>query len=97
MNDVPATGNRWLLQDVLRDQWKFTGFVVSDANSVKSLEKHGYAKNVEEAGLGAFKAGVNMEMAIGFTAFSKSLPAAVQRSEITGQQINDAVRVPSSK
>ncbi|MGC0771634.1 MAG: beta-glucosidase BglX [Candidatus Acidiferrum sp.] len=92
LNDVPATGNRWLLQDVLRDQWKFTGFVVSDANSVKSLEKHGFAKNVEEAGLGAFKAGVNMEMAIGFTAFSKSLPAAVQRGEITGEQINDAVR-----
>jgi beta-glucosidase len=92
LNDVPATGNRWLLHDVLRDQWKFNGFVVSDANSVKSLEKHGFAKDVEEAGIDAFKAGVNMEMAIGFTAFSKSLPAAVQRREITGQQIDDAVR-----
>ncbi|HXJ05642.1 MAG TPA: beta-glucosidase BglX [Candidatus Acidoferrum sp.] len=92
LNDVPATGNRWLLHDVLRDQWKFTGFVVSDANSVKSLEKHGFAKDVDEAGLAAFNAGVNMEMAIGFTAFSKSLPAAVQRGEITGQQIDDAVR-----
>ena len=59
---------------------------------MKSLEKHGFAKDVDEAGLAAFNAGVNMEMAIGFTAFSKSLPAAVQRGEITGQQIDDAVR-----
>jgi beta-glucosidase len=92
LNDVPATGNRWLLQDVLRDQWKFAGFVVSDANSVKSLEKHGFAKDVQEAGLRAFNAGVNMEMAIGFTAFSRSLPAAAQRGEISEQQIDDAVR-----
>ncbi|MGH9678238.1 MAG: glycoside hydrolase family 3 N-terminal domain-containing protein, partial [Candidatus Acidiferrum sp.] len=65
LNDVTATGNRWLLHDVLRDQWKFTGCVVSNANSVKSLERHGFAKDVYEAGLDAFKAGVNMEMAIG--------------------------------
>jgi len=92
LNDVPATGNRWLLQDVLRDQWKFAGFVVSDANSVKSLAKHGFAKDVEEAGLRAFNAGLNMEMAIGFTAFSRSLPAAAQRGEISEKQIDDAVR-----
>jgi len=92
LNDVPATGNRWLLHDVLRDQWKFTGFVVSDANSVKSLETHGFAKDVYEAGLDAFKAGVNMEMALGFTAYSKSLPTAVERGEITEQQIDEAVR-----
>lgn len=92
LNDVPATGNRWLLHDVLRDDWKFTGFVVSDANSVKSLQNHGYAKDVNEAALYAFNAGVNMEMAIGFTAFSKSLAAAVGKNQITAQQIEDAAR-----
>ncbi|MGB9464626.1 MAG: beta-glucosidase BglX [Candidatus Acidiferrum sp.] len=92
LNDVPATGNRWLLHDVLRDDWKFSGFVVSDANSVKSLQNHGYAKDVYEAGLDAFNAGVNMEMAIGFTAFSKSLATAVERGQITPQQIEDAAR-----
>jgi beta-glucosidase len=92
LNDVPTTGNRWLLHDVLRDDWKFTGFVVSDANSVKSLETHGYAKDVNEAGLDAFNAGVDMEMAIGFTAFSKSLPSAFEKKEITAQQIEDAAR-----
>ena len=92
LNDVPVTGNRWLLHDLLRDQWKFSGFAVSDLNSVKSLERHGYAKDVEQAGLFGFNAGVNMEMAIGFTAFSRSLPGALQRGEITAQQIDDAVR-----
>jgi beta-glucosidase len=92
LNDVPATGNRWLLHDVLRDDWKFTGFVVSDANSVKSLQNHGYAKDVYEAGLYAFNAGVNMEMALEFTAYSKSLATAVERGQITAQQIEDAAR-----
>jgi beta-glucosidase len=92
LNDVPATGNRWLLHDVLRDDWKFTGFVVSDANSVKSLQNHGYAKDVYESALYAFNAGVNMEMALGFTAYSKSLAIAVERGQITAQQVEDAAR-----
>ena len=68
LNDVPATGNRWLQTTVLRDQWKFQGFVVSDANAVKSLENHGFAKDPADAALRAFNAGVNMEMAIDSTA-----------------------------
>ena len=92
LNDVPATGNRWLLHDVLRDQWNFTGFVVSDANAVKSLEKHGYARDLSAAALAAFNAGVNMEMAIDFTAYSRSLSAAVQSGQITVQQIEAADR-----
>jgi beta-glucosidase len=92
LNDVPATGNRWLLHDVLREDWKFTGFVVSDANSVKSLQNHGYAKDVYESALYAFNAGVNMEMALGFTAYSKSLAIAVERGQITAQQVEDAAR-----
>ena len=92
LNDVPATGNRWLLHDVLREDWKFTGFVVSDANSVKSLQNHGYAKDVYESALYAFNAGVNMEMALDFTAYSKSLATAVEKNQITVQQIEEAAR-----
>jgi beta-glucosidase len=92
LNDVPTTGNRWLLHDVLREDWKFTGFVVSDANSVKSLQNHGYAKDVYESALYAFNAGVNMEMAINFTAYSKGLAAAVEKGHITAQQIEEAAR-----
>ena len=45
LNDVPATGNRWLLRDVLRRDWKFNGFVVSDANAVSDLKTHGFARD----------------------------------------------------
>jgi beta-glucosidase len=62
LNDVPATGNRWLLHDVLRTNWGFKGFVVSDASAVYSLTVHGYARDPKDAALKALNAGVNMEM-----------------------------------
>ena len=63
LNDVPATGNRWLLTDVLRKQWGFRGFVVSDAWAVGALQTHGYAKDPEDAAYKAVTAGLNMDMA----------------------------------
>ena len=92
LNDVPATGNRWLLHDVLRERWGFRGFVVSDANSVKSLRTHGYAKDLYDAAVLGIKSGVDMEMAIGETAFSANLLTAVQKGDLTAQQIEDAAR-----
>ena len=92
LNDVPASGNRWLLQDVLREQWHFNGFVVSDANAVKNLQTHHYAKDPSDAALLAFNAGVNMEMAIDFTAYQKNLAALVKSGKITEQQIEAAAR-----
>ena len=65
LNDVPATGNRWLMHDVLRDAWHFKGFVVSDANAVHSLIVHGYARDGKDAAFKAFNAGVDMDMASG--------------------------------
>ena len=49
LNDVPATGNRWLLTDILRKEWGFQGFVVSDAFAVASLETHGFAADSSDA------------------------------------------------
>jgi len=92
LNDVPATANRWLLNEVLREQWHFTGFVVSDANSVKSLQAHHYAKDLSDAALLAFKAGANMEMAIDFSAYQRHLAALVKNGKITEQQIEAADR-----
>lgn len=92
LNDVPASGNRWLLQDVLRDQWKFTGFVVSDADAVKNLKTHGYAKDLYDAAVRGLTAGVDMEMALGETAYSANLLTAVQKGQVTAQQIEDAAR-----
>src|SRR6185295_1702733 len=73
VNDVPATGNRFLLHNVLRDTWKFRGFVVSDADAVKSLVAHGFARDNADAAVRALSAGVNMEMGFGSTAFGETL------------------------
>jgi len=89
LNDVPATGNRWLLHDVLRDTWNFKGFVVSDANAVHSLIIHGYARDGEDAAFKAFSAGVNMDMASG--TYLKYLADEVKSGRVSMQQIDDAV------
>jgi beta-glucosidase len=65
LNDVPATGNKFLLREILRDEWGFQGFVVSDAMAVRSLVTHGFAKDAEDAALRAVSAGVNVDMASG--------------------------------
>jgi beta-glucosidase len=90
LNDVPASGNAWLLHDVLRESWKFQGFVVSDAFAVRSLVTHGYARDYQDAVHKAFTAGLNMDMASG--TYLKYLPLEVQQGRITMQQIDDAVR-----
>ncbi len=92
LNDVPATGNRWLLTDVLRQQWGFKGLVVSDADAVKSLVNHGYARDLHDAAVRALQAGVDMEMAQNATAYGQSLAAALKAGEISLQQIETADR-----
>jgi beta-glucosidase len=89
LNDVPASGNRWLLHDVLRDTWKYTGFVVSDANAVHSLITHGYARDGQDAAAKAFSAGVNMDMASG--TYLKYLIAEVKQGHVSSPQLDEAV------
>ncbi|HWZ83110.1 MAG TPA: beta-glucosidase BglX [Terriglobales bacterium] len=89
LNDVPASGNRWLLHDVLRDAWGFKGFVVSDAFAVHSLITHGYARDSQDAAYKAFSAGLDMDMASG--TYLESLADQVERKRITMQQIDDSV------
>ena len=62
LNGVPTSANHFTLTKVLRDEWKFDGFVVSDYTSVKELINHGYAANDKEAAWLALNAGVDMEM-----------------------------------
>jgi beta-glucosidase len=90
LNDVPASGNEWLLQDVLRNAWGFRGFVVSDAFAVFSLMTHGFARDFRDAGFRAFTAGVNMDMASG--TYLRSLPQLVKDGKISAAQIDEAVR-----
>jgi len=90
LNDVPASGNKFLLDQVLRDTWHFDGFVVSDASAVGSLVTHGYARDDEDAAYKAFTAGVNMEMASG--KYMKHLPDLVKQGKVSVPQIDAAVR-----
>ena len=89
LNDVPASGNSWLMTDVLRNAWHYTGFVVSDANAVHSLITHGYARDGDDAAYKAFSAGLNMDMASG--TYLKYLAAQVRQGRISEKQIDDAV------
>jgi beta-glucosidase len=90
LNGVPATGNRWLLHDVLRKEWGFRGLVVSDWDSVPSLTTHGFASGPEDAAIRAAHAGVDMEMTS--TSFRTYLVDAVKKKLVAESTIDDAVR-----
>src|ERR1700677_4057290 len=90
LNGVPATGNQFLLHDVLREKWDFKGFVVSDWDSVASLATHGFAKDDADAAVRAVNAGGDMEMTS--HVFLDYLPAAVRDGSVKESTIDDAVR-----
>lgn len=90
LNDVPATGNAFLLQDVLRKAWDFQGFVVSDAFAIGDLVTHGFARDRSDAAYRAFTAGVNMDMASG--TYPENLGALVKAGRVSISAIDGAVR-----
>src|SRR5579859_3429137 len=89
LNEVPASGNHWLLTDVLRKDWGFQGFVLSDAFAVGSLVTHHYAKDGEDAAYKALSAGVNMDMAS--LTYVHNLAQAVKHGKITESYIDQMV------
>ena len=91
LNGVPATGNKWLLQDVLRNDWGFQGFVVSDWEAVANLQTHGFAADPADAAVRAANAGINMEMTS--SRFRNYLPAAVKSGKVSEKTIDDSVRL----
>ncbi|MDP9466722.1 MAG: glycoside hydrolase family 3 C-terminal domain-containing protein, partial [Actinomycetota bacterium] len=91
LNGIPATGNRWLLTDVLRSTWGFDGFVVSDANAVRNLLVHGFAADLVDAGARAVNAGVDLEMAISDPAYAH-LPEALESGAASAQALDASVR-----
>src|SRR5579862_8756238 len=89
LNDVPATGNRWLLTDILRKEWGFKGFVVSDAFAVASLQTHGFAADPPDAAYKAISAGLNMDMAS--QTYTRNLAKLVKDGKLPESEIDKAV------
>ena len=89
INGVPATSNRWLLTDLLRKEWKFKGFVVSDWNAVQELKAHGVAETDEDAAMAAFNAGVDMNMTDGL--YNRCLEKLVRENCIDMNEIDTSV------
>jgi beta-glucosidase len=91
LNGIPATGNHWLLHDVLRQMWDFEGFVVSDAQAVRNLRTHGFAADLTDAAARAIKVGLDLEMAITDPAYAH-LPEAVEAGLVDEQTLDASVR-----
>ncbi|MCA9998214.1 MAG: glycoside hydrolase family 3 C-terminal domain-containing protein, partial [Anaerolineales bacterium] len=90
MNNVPANANRWLLTNVLRDEWGFEGFIVSDAFGVGNLVVQGHARDGRDAALRSLKAGLNMDMAS--STYLENLDALVEDGTLSSEQIDEMVR-----
>ncbi|MBD3289003.1 glycosyl hydrolase, partial [candidate division KSB1 bacterium] len=90
INGIPATGNAFLLKKVLRDEWNFDGFVVSDWASITEMIPHGFCADEKDAALKAVSAGVDMEMAT--YAYQNNIKKLLEEGKITMEEIDEAVR-----
>ena len=87
---VPASGNKWLMTDILRGEWKFKGFVVSDYTADEELIHHGFAADGRDAARLAFTAGVDMSMQSGL--YVDHLPDLVKSGEVSMETVDEGVR-----
>ena len=90
LNNVPASATRFTLTDVLRGEWRFGGFVVSDWAAVEEMVHHGYAADKAQAAAAALHAGVDMEMVS--DCYRTSLPALLDSGRIPAAELDQAVR-----
>lgn len=90
INGIPATANRYILRDLLKGQWNYKGFVVSDWGSIGEMVAHGYARDNKEAAEKAIIAGSDMDMES--RAYMAELPKLVQEGKVDPKLIDDAAR-----
>ncbi|MFY0627540.1 MAG: glycoside hydrolase family 3 C-terminal domain-containing protein [Reichenbachiella sp.] len=90
LNGVPASGNKFILKNMLREAWGFDGFVVSDWNSIIEMIKHGFTKDKKQAAEKALNAGLDMEMmSQSYENYTKEL---IEEGKFTESQLDDLVR-----
>ena len=86
---IPATANKWLIDDVLRKQWGWNGFVVTDYGSIGEITKHGLG-DLQQASVMALKAGTDMDMCA--EGFIKTLEQSLKEGKVTMAEIDQACR-----
>ncbi|PKB15514.1 beta-glucosidase BglX [Flavobacterium sp. 5] len=90
LNGIPATGNPYLQREVLKGDWKFKGFVVSDWGSIQEMKAHGFAKDDKQAAEIAINAGSDMDMES--SAYVDYLAQLVHEGKVKETTVDDAVR-----
>lgn len=90
LNGIPATGNAYLQRKILKEDWKFEGFVVSDWGSINEMINHGYAKDSKQAAEIAINAGSDMDMES--SAYVDHLVALVNEGKVKEAIVDDAVK-----
>ena len=90
LNGVPATGDKFLQREILKEKWDFDGFVVSDWGSILEMKAHGYAKDGKDAALKAVVAGSDMDMESDL--YVTELAGLVKEGKVDESLINDAAR-----
>ncbi|MBU2915315.1 beta-glucosidase BglX [Reichenbachiella agariperforans] len=90
VNGVPASGNEYVLRQILRDDWKFDGIVVSDWNSVTEMIAHGYSANEKEAAYSAARAGLDMEMTS--HAYENNMKQLINEGRLSMEQLDEKVK-----
>lgn len=89
VDGIPATGNKWLMTEVLRNQWKFDGFVVTDFTGIYEMIAHGMG-DLQQVSALALKAGVDMDMVS--DGFMGTLEKSVKEGKVSEEEINTACR-----
>ncbi len=89
LNGKPSTGNTWLMKDVLRDNMKFDGVLITDYGAIEEMVNWGFAEDLKEASKKAMDAGVDIDMCT--KAYSDNLLELVTSGKISEKQLDDAV------
>ncbi|MFD1451497.1 glycoside hydrolase family 3 N-terminal domain-containing protein [Oceanobacillus sojae] len=90
VDGIPATGNKKLMRDILRDEWGFDGVTITDWGALKELLPHGVAEDEREAAYKAIQAGVDIEMMT--TCYPDHLKNLIENKEVDEELLNEAVR-----
>ncbi len=88
LNGVPSTGDKWLLNDILRKKWGFKGILISDYASIYELIKHGFAADEKEASQKAINAGMDIDMKS--PCYANSLSSLVEEGRLSVNKIDTA-------